>query len=282
MINLFKANIYRLFHAKVTYVILALILLVYLMAFGFMRIVNSSYDPENTNVSTESEDGNAAVTVTYADDFEPEEVNPYKMLVNYMSSGFVAILLGIFTAEYTDDERKSGFLKNLPKPARKKSNIFLSKVFIVAFYSILTTLVLSLTSFILAARYGNMMHFDMAQYIEYLLKQTLLYTAFGTALLAVYEIFRKGVIVIIFTIFASTMLPDCMSLFESLLVYKNIVSEKFIDLFGYSQYMISARSGLLTVGSDRAAHVSTWVVGLVSLVIYAIIGSLVYKKRDVL
>ena len=45
MINLIKANIYRLLHAKVTYVILILAVLFYLLGFGFMKIIYDVYEP---------------------------------------------------------------------------------------------------------------------------------------------------------------------------------------------------------------------------------------------
>ena len=271
MINLFKANLYRLFHAKVTYVILIITVIIYLLSFGVMRLAESG---------EASEDG--VVTITYSEDYEPTGVNSYGMLADMMSSGFVALMLGIFSCVYSDEERKSGFLKNLPKSSRKKSGIFISKVFVVAFYSLLLTGIMFLASFLLAIRYRCSLEYDALLFAEYLFKQALLYTAFGTAMLAVFEVFRKGIIVIILTFVSAMVLVDCFSLFEALLVYKNIVSEKFIDLFGYSQYMIIGRSGALLVGNDNAAHVSTWFVGFASLLIYTVIGSLIYKKRDVI
>ena len=109
----------------------------------------------------------------------------------------------------------------------------------------------------------------------------ILLTAFGTAMMAIYEIFRKSIPVIIVSLLSMTLM-NAINMLETVLVMKNIVSEKFMDLFGYSQYMIITRSGSMIVGSDNAAHVSTWIVGLVSLVLYGIIGSLIYRKRDVL
>ena len=271
MINLFKSNIYRLFHTKAAYIILLITLAIYLLSFGIMKAADSG------NID---EDG--VVTITYDEDYDPDSVNPYGMLTDMMSSGFVILMIGIFSCIYTDEERKSGFLKNLPRPSRKKSGIFITKALVVAFYSLLLVGVLALAAFILAVKYGSKLEFATSLYFEYLFKQALLYTAFGTAMMALFEIFRKGVVAIILTFVTSLAMMDCMRLFEMFLVYKNIVSEKCMDLIGYSQYMINSRSSALSVGCDNMAHGSTWVVGLISLLIYVIIGSQIYKKRDVL
>ena len=153
MINLIKANIYRLLHAKVTYVILILAVLFYLIGFGFMKIVYDVYEPGEDEVvmSEADEPGDTSVTFTYSDEYEHVEVNSYKMLADMMGTGMITMMVGIFAAIFTDEERKSGFLKNLPMPVRAKRKIFLSKSAVVFFYSAVLSLVLLAVSAILAA-----------------------------------------------------------------------------------------------------------------------------------
>ena len=283
MINLIKANIYRLLHAKVTYVILILAVLFYLLGFGFMKIIYDAYEPgEDEVVMSEAEEpGDTSVTFTYSDEYEHEEVNSYKMLVDMMGTGMITMMVGVFAAIFTDEERKSGFLKNLPKAPRGKRKIFLAKSAVMFFYSLVMTAVLVAASLILAAIYHIGFIYDMKEYVIFWGKHVILLTAFGTAMMAIYEIIRKSIPVIIVALLSSTLV-NVITVIETVLVMKNIVPEKFIDLFGYSQYMIITRSSSLIVGSDNAAHVSTWIVGFVSIVIYGIIGSLIYRKRDVL
>ena len=283
MINLIKANIYRLFNAKVTFVILILAVLFYLMSFGVMRLVYNAYEPGQDEVvmNEAEEEGDTSVTFTYSDEYEHEEVNSYKMMVDMMGTGIITMMVGVFAAIFTDEERKSGFLKNIPKPSCGKASVFLSKSVVMLLYSILMVLALLITAGVLAVVYHIGFIYDAGQFAIFLCKQVILLTAFGTAMLAFYEIFRKGILVIIIALLSLTIV-NCVQIVETVMVMKNIVSERFIDLFGYSQYMIMTRTSEMTVGSDNAAHVSTWVVGLVSIVIYGIIGSLIYRKRDVL
>lgn len=271
MINLFKANIFRLFHTKATYIILIITVSIYLFSFAIMNAVESGRVDENS-----------VVTVSFSEDYEPASLNPYEMLIDMMSSGFVILMIGIFSCIYTDEERKSGFLKNLPRPSRKKAGIFITKVFVVAFYTLLLVAALVLAAFLLSVKYGSALEYAPSLYFEYMFKQVLLFTTFGTAMMVLFEIFRKGVVAIILTFLTSMALANCVNLFEAFLVYKNIVSEKCMDLIAYSQYMITTRSAALSVGSDNMVHGSTWVVGLISVLIYVFIGSLIYKKRDVI
>ena len=112
-------------------------------------------------------------------------------LANDAAMGVTLSMVGIFSAVYSDEERKSGFLKNLETSKAKKGNVFLAKVPVIALYSFIIIAV-ALASIAIGfmkdpANFAGLNVFNLISFVAF---QTLFHTAFGVGFMAIYEIAR--------------------------------------------------------------------------------------------
>ena len=91
MLNLIKMNLYRLFKTRVFYVMLLTTVILTGLLAGM----------ETESASTFGE-----------------------FYASFASSGYVLIMVGVFAIVFSEEERKSGFLKNLLTTRSGKKNIF--------------------------------------------------------------------------------------------------------------------------------------------------------------
>ena len=126
MINLMKMNGIRMFHSKLFYVMM-------ILCFGiFLFFASLEIDPETQELDRiimeegeiDADEARFGTTVggTLTQDTPLEDV--YAEMVG---SGVLLIFAGVFASVYSDEERKSGFLKNLTVGRSGKKYIFASK-----------------------------------------------------------------------------------------------------------------------------------------------------------
>lgn len=282
MINLISMNITRFFKSKIVFVTSAI-----LMAL-FVLLTAAETDPEEQELNQKiieqydvsEEDMEAGMTLGNEIDSDSSFDTIYRSMV---SSGLPLILVGIFAAVYTDDERKSGFLKNISVGRNQKKYIFASKIPVLMIYS---TILLLLS--IAAVKLGCITRdpslyrvHDIFKLIGYIFVEILLHTAFGAFIMVVYEVCRNSVITIITAIFASlNLFGTIFSVVESKLSSLGGIMEKFVERFGLVQYLLVTRVKLLEISGSVFPHVNTIVVAVVGLSLYAFLGMLIFSKRD--
>ena len=188
-----------------------------------------------------------------------------------IGSGLIFMLVGIFATVYSDEERKSGFLKNLGASKTCKINIFLSKIPVILLYNII--LVLTAFAALFLGKMGSgATTASVSAYVLFLLFRILVGTAYGTAFLAIYEIARGNVVPTILTVFAAFNLHGGLI---------NMLEGGF----GMNNHIISSNLIVSKATQISATHpynyISVLIVGLAWIILYSVIGMIIFQKRDV-
>lgn len=282
MINLTKMNLNRMFYNRLFYILMIInfgicILIASLEADPVNQELNQQY-MEEEEIDPNEEDAGFGMTVggNVTQDTSLEDI--YAEMVG---CGLILTLVGVFASVYSDEERKSGFLKNLTVGIKGKKYIFASKapvLFVFCFLQMLVGLAATqigsnLTGHHVIANWGNL--------IVYILTETLLHTAFGLFIMAVYEIFRNVVINILVAVFASlNLFAFIFSLLEANLGALRMFAEAFGGRFEIVQYMLVTRIRNMQVNENVFPFMPSIVVALAGLVLYFILGMVIYSKRD--
>ncbi len=282
MINLVKMNLYRLFTMKLSYILW----IVAFVIIGFVTMVES--DPMQQELDRQlieesgvtEEELNSEMGMTIQSEGYVEKTYD-QIVAESVKFGIALILVGIFAVRFSHDEREDGYLKNLTVGRRHQGSIFASKIPAVFLFSLICLIMVAVGVYVgrVIAQAGLGMQ-STTQLIYYLFVQTMLHTAFGAFVMVTYELLRNIVVSTLCAVLGS--FGVFVVIFGTLESKLAMLSEKFIDLFGLSQYMIVSRSRNLELGVCVFPHVPSIVVGIIGLLFYSILGVFLLRKRDIL
>ncbi len=278
MLNLTNMNLSRLFKTKVFYVTIVILFALHLLiSKGEVHVVNNS--EEIQQAIDEKEDFSAEDMDEIMEDIAEDTHATFDEAVKgQLGSGMLFMMVGIFAAVYSDEERKSGFLKNLNQK-KGKPMIFLSKIPVILTFSAIAVLVsfLAIKLGFIGSGYAIVNALDIIRFMAY---EVLYVTAFGIGIMALYEMVRGSVLPIILTIiFAGNLQGQILQFIEVKLAG---LSDFFVNIFSkfdLSQNLIVSKAGQLQAGAGFS-YTSGLIVGLIGLVVYSIIGMTVFADRD--
>lgn len=282
MINLTKMNLNRMFYNKLFYILM-------IINFGICILIASlEADPVNQELDQQimaeqgidpSED-DTGFGMTVGGNIT-EETPLEDIYAEMVGCGLILTLVGVFASVYSDEERKSGFLKNLTVGKNGKKYVFASKasvLFIFCFLQMMIGFVATQIGSNLTGHYGIV---NLGNLVFYILVETLLHTAFGLFIMAFYEIFRNVVFNILVAVFASlNLFGFIFSLLETKLGVLRMIAEAFGGRFEIVQYMLVTRIRNMQVNESVFPFVPSIVVALVGLTLYLVLGMVIHSKRD--
>lgn len=285
MLNLIRMNLYRFFREKCY---ISLIITLLCAMFISAIVVEVSMESSIEVIETTDENGqpvynvemgneNATVSSTTGPDTSVAEI-----FVETVGSGVIVMISGIFAIIYSDTERRYGFVKNLTVRKRERVAVFAAKavpVFLFTLFSMLVILagVCLGGQMIAPIPFGN-----VSQLISYFAVQLLVSTAFGIFALALYELIRKEVVVVITVIFTALgLLGKIVQLLEMGLVKIGIFSDAFMAKYEISKHFLETRSSVITLGDLRGGSPCTLIIAIAGIVVYLAAGMILYRKKDV-
>ncbi len=279
MLNLMKMNLYRFFKTRVFYITL----LITIISFGLLSRLETDPSSEIYEAHVEQQSQNEEHVGIVATEEITAETSLEELYASFTASGFILIMVGVFAIVYTEEERKSGFLKNLLTTRKEKKNIFLTKIPVVFLY----TLIMFLGS-LLAIRLGSLgrgpgMYAvqSISSLISFTVLEVLLHTAFGIAMMAFYEITRNTIIPIMLAIFGSANLHGMLlDMLERKLVSMRPSLAGFMEKYALSRNLIVTKANYLGDIEIPFSHMNVIIVIMVGLVIYSAMGTLIFTKRD--
>ncbi len=197
-----------------------------------------------------------------------------KFLLSDISSGIVLLFVSIGTVLFINGEKKSGFLKNIAGQTRHKANIYLSKLVVLALYTLLSILLYCLgQGILLMLHYKGDMVFglsDLGELLPLFGLQFLLHLAFVSAVSLLTLLTGSS------TIGITVAILDCCGVFQLL---TGFIALKFD--WNPAKYLLI--NNIKTVALT-AAKEDIWralAVGLCFLVIYTALGAGGFVKKDV-
>lgn len=275
MLNLIKMNLYRFFKTRVFYTTL----LITVIGFGLLARLETEPSVQDTNQQIEQEEHVGIV----ASEEVTSTTSLEELFASFASSGFILIMTGVFAIVYSEEERKSGFLKNLLTSRKDKKNIFASKILIVLLYALFMFM-----GALLAIRIGSLgrgagmytVHSWLAL-IRFIVFEVILHTVFGIAMMSMYEITRNTIIPTMIAIFgASNLHGMLLYLLEGKLVSKFHSLAGFMDKYALSNNLIVTKIGELGDIGMPFPYLNVIIVMTIGLVFYSVIGMFIFTKRD--
>jgi hypothetical protein len=269
-------NLYRFFKTRVFYITL----LITVISFGLLSRLETDPSSQFDNEQTVQEEEHVGIVATEEITAETSFEQLYASLT---ASGYILIMVGVFAIVYTEQERKSGFLKNLLTTRREKKNIFAAKIPVVFLY----TLIMFLGS-LLAIRLGCLGRGEgmyeiksMGVLFRFITDEVILHTVFGIAMMAIYEITRNTIIPIMLAIFGSANLHGMLlNMIESKLVSMRPSLAGFMEKYALSRNLIVTKINVL--GDEGMAFPSMNLIAVITigLILYSVMGMLIFTKRD--
>ena len=290
MINLIKMNFYRMLRSKFVYILL-------LITFGITLLITSlETDPaeqelnqqimEEQGIGPNEADesvgivigGNISVGGSAEENSSLEEI-----YAGMIGSGFILLMTGIFVAVYSDEERKSGFLKNLTVGVKGKKYIFASKIPIVLLFCTAQMLVVLAAVRIGCNRMGEYAIGDVGNLIRYMVTEILLHTAYGLFIMACYEMCRSIVLDILIAVFGSlNLFGFIVSMLETQIGVLRSLTQIWGGRLELVQYFLVTRARDVAVSCQSYPFVPSIVIAIAGLILYGILGMIIYSKRDTL
>lgn len=288
MLNFLKMDFYRLFKQKSTYIILAVAAGIVLMTIGTTRLeqeliasgtmpqsaIDALYAASESSVSVGL---NANPSIAW---FDKNTVIPMSELAETtIRSGILSVLVVVFAVLFVFAERKNGYIKNLVGKKNFKAKLYLSKMAVVAVYTV----------FIFAAAYFATWLLGII-----LLQNPIDYTFSSAAVAAMFGQLLYNIVLGLFTTLLVCLLENttvpivvgsllCTGIFS--LVY-SLVDKVVYKLSDAKDFMLSSflPSGQLTrmlISSDSGTIVKGFVVLAVFMVIYVVVTFIIAEKKDV-
>ena len=139
MINLMKMNGIRMFHSKLFYVMMILCFGIFLF-FASLEIDSETQELDRIIMEEEGIDADEARFGTTVGGTLTQDTPLEDVYAEMVGSGVLLIFAGVFASVYSDEERKSGFLKNLTVGRSGKKYIFASKAPVLLLFCFLQSI----------------------------------------------------------------------------------------------------------------------------------------------
>lgn len=263
--NLIRMNLYRFIKTKSVYVIL--IIAAFLA--GFLTLDMVSEDGQAINQEILQQEGidvdqTAGITIglnilTSASEMTGELVG----------SGMILVLIAIFAALFSNAERAGGYLKNLNACAGTKAQIFLAKMVPAMLFAFAILWIIPFVSVACGLQGNGLL---TKEFFLYMAIQWLIHTAYGIFILMVMEISRSLVAGILIGIFAGMGVGVMLiQLIENAVIGQGIISG----------HMLVTMARMLNPENIVSSLIPAFVTGVISVIMYSVIGALTFQKRDI-
>lgn len=287
MFNLIRMNLYRIFHTRSTYIMLAVIMVFAGFSAYMMREDIKMLEKEITaeggqlneaqtdEIVPESDDASTPLTIMVETPYHEDGTKPAftEYLCADLRSGLILIILAIFPVLFVNSEEKSGFVKNIAGQTKRREWIYLSKTAGIMLFDLMAMAaytIIHIAAFLIlhpGEPFGVSMFGQTARYMGVL---WLLSVAFSSGMALLTTLLKSTAVSITVGILAVLGVGDIISGFFTH-IYKIKISE-YLLISNYKALLYNS-------AADKFWH--ALVVALAFLIGYNIIGSVVVRKRDV-
>lgn len=265
--NLIRMNLYRFVKTKSVYIIL---IIVALLA-GFLAIDMTSEEGQELiqeimqqEGMEESTDFTAGITIGM------NIITSASMMTGeFISSGIILVFIAIFAALFSNAERAGGYLKNLNACTGTKAQIFLAKIVPIILFVFVILWLIPVVSIACGLQGNNILTKEFFLYIGI---QWLIHTAYGIFILTIMEITRSLVAGMLIGIFVGMGFGVTLIQFiENAMFRQEIISG----------HMLVTTARMLMPGNIGNSLIPAIMTGVISLIMYSVIGALTFQKRDI-
>jgi len=279
MFNMIKMDLARMFKSKSMFVIgIIFAAMIFSTSFLLKTISEDEKMSQLMEQSQEAASDNTDVGISVS--IVPEEDGKVSVLNDLYgnTNGKVMILfMVIFTVIYSSADYTSGFIKNIAGQVKNRGMLVVSKAVCLFIYTVIFFAFYLLVQIISdGVILGYFKIGDVGDLFSYLGVELLLHYAIVILVMSLTIIIRNNLISMIVSVCM------CMNLFT--LMYNGIdkiISKAGIDDFSILKYTLTGNVSLLLPGAEAGDNVRCIVMSLIFGLAFLIIGSIVFKKRDV-
>lgn len=191
MLNLIRADLFRMIKSKSTWVIL---LIVFLGALGTLAL--SAYFIEADLAGFATSDQGSGLTITIPEDSPAFSVTSIKELVeSFFTDNTGVMFIIVFAVLFTGGNIRTGYNKNIAGVVGHKYKFVLSEALIICLFTALTIILLTCAAIIGGlAFFDNLTFAGLASVLPFLGLQLLLRSGLGLVVAAFTEISRSNLI----------------------------------------------------------------------------------------
>lgn len=281
MLNMIRMDLYRMFHSKSLYVVWVIMIAAMIWS---VKICKSDYDnmqraaQENNGVIEQQDEGDGMGVYLAMVARAGESATLGDLAYANIHGRLLGVFLAVFAVIFSTADLDSGFIKNVGGQVTNRAMLNLSKAVVLLIFT-----VLSMALFAISIMAGSFLSFGyvewggFADFCKYIGVELLLHYAMVLVCMVIAVIVKNN----IFSMVAAIILV-CMRL--ELSVWGLL--DKFLALFGVSDfymgnYLITTHIMRLPTVYDSKAYVNAVAVSVVFGVIAVVLGSVVFKKRDI-
>lgn len=191
-----------------------------------------------------------------------------------ISSGIMLIFMTIAIVLFFNREQNSGFVKNIAAKSVSRASIYFSKFISMILYMLFTFVVIAIAEYIaLMAYYDGDLTFGMdvmGDFLPKILVIILLHIAFLSGVVMVTTITKSSTMGITIGMLANTGFSSFIVLF---------VRAKFD--FDISKYLINYNLTRVDLNSGSEVINNALIVGIITIIVYNVIGCTWFAKRDI-
>lgn len=191
-----------------------------------------------------------------------------------ITSGIMLIFMTIAVVLFFNREQNSGFIKNIASKSTSRVNIYFSKFIVMALYTLVSLLLLAVAEYIaLLVYYKGDVKFGVDVIGDFLPKMGiifLLHLAFISGVVMVTTLSKSSTLGITIGMLANTGF--------STFIVMPIKAWFDIDI---SKYLVTPNIAKLNLNSTGDVITDTFLVGIIWLIVYNIIGCAYFAKKDI-
>lgn len=267
MFNAIRMDIYRLFHTKAAYVILAVMVVLTIMA-GLLTSV----------LMDEQSVSEGQVSVEYAG--EEELMQPptvAQALADEISSNLFNMLLAIFAAIFATADINSGYLKSIGGQVKRRGILLFSKSIALALFLIVAVLLEFVVQFLCTnIFYDGVVFGNLPELLRFLGVQMLLNYALMLVVMGFSVMIKNNVINMILVVGMTT------GIFSVFYGGINLLLDRIgVHDFYVQKYMITEKLPTVVLGVDSKTVTSALLVAAVWAVVFVVAAGNVFKHRDI-
>ncbi len=291
MFNIIRMNWYRLWNTTSMLIILFVATMGFAVFSGVMEctdvkmmqeeqqaaVLNIAVGDSDMNVGGvggEMGDFGLYVNTPYSDSDHPAEF--LRFFMADVSAGMPLLFVCIAVVLFVNSEEKTGFIKNISGQVRRKSSIYFGKLAVVAGYTLILMLVYGMAQYIsLQIGFHGDMQFGKNIFLPFIKAfaiDYLLYLAFAGGLMMITTVFRNNIIGIVVGLLSICGIGSMIFGLIYKLIDRQLVKYSVTGCIRESAALLTGESGIM----GRMI-----VVGIVFLIVYNVIGNLLFVKRDV-
>jgi hypothetical protein len=193
-----------------------------------------------------------------------------------IQSKILLMFLVVFTVIFVNSESRTGFIKNIAGQVQNRGTLVLSKLIIVAAYSIIlliSALIVIILSFQVFFGYVNFDGFgNLALYLG---TQLLLHVAFGAVMICLITLVKSAVASMLIGILVSAGILQIVDTIIGALI--NSIKGHFSIMY----YITSGNIAALAINSTSTSYIRALLVGLIFLIFASGISMVITQLRDV-